>query len=587
MIKKLLHSLREYKTAAILTMLVMTGEVVMETLIPFKMADLIDIGFGEGNLSYIIKTGLLLILFALGSFLFGVLGSLIGAKAGTGFAKNLRSDMFRNVQTFSFSNIDRFSTASIITRLTTDVSNVQNTFTMAIRMAIRTPMTMIFSALMTFFINWKLALIMLAIVPVLTAALMLIAWKVFPVFERAFKIFDRLNNIVQENLHGIRVVKSFVREEHEIDKFEKTSGEIFDNFSIAEKILAWNNPIMMACMYTGMLLIAWVGAHFIVNGEAVTVSFMGTVFTTGLLNSILTYSMQILFSCMGLSMIFVMMIISRESMRRITEILDEKATITDPERPVTEVKDGSIEFRNVDFSYAGDCERLCLANVSLKIPSGATVGIIGGTGSSKSTLVQMIPRLYEATAGQVLVGGVDVSQYDLFALREAVSMVLQKNLLFSGSIKDNMRWGNENASDEEIIHACKLAAADDFIREFPEGYDTHIEQGGTNVSGGQRQRLCIARALLKNPRILILDDSTSAVDTATDASIRRAFREEIPDITKLIIAQRISSVQDADMIVVMDNGRINAAGTHEELIKNNAIYREVYESQQKGGAGNE
>ncbi len=587
MIKKLLHSLREYKTAAILTMLVMTGEVVMETLIPFKMADLIDIGFGEGNLSYIIKTGLLLILFALGSFLFGVLGSLIGAKAGTGFAKNLRSDMFRNVQTFSFSNIDRFSTASIITRLTTDVSNVQNTFTMAIRMAIRTPMTMIFSALMTFFINWKLALIMLAIVPVLTAALMLIAWKVFPVFERAFKIFDRLNNIVQENLHGIRVVKSFVREEHEIDKFEKTSGEIFDNFSIAEKILAWNNPIMMACMYTGMLLIAWVGAHFIVNGEAVTVSFMGTVFTTGLLNSILTYSMQILFSCMGLSMIFVMMIISRESMRRITEILDEKATITDPERPVTEVKDGSIEFRNVDFSYAGDRERLCLANVSLKIPSGATVGIIGGTGSSKSTLVQMIPRLYEATAGQVLVGGVDVSQYDLFALREAVSMVLQKNLLFSGSIKDNMRWGNENASDEEIIHACKLAAADDFIREFPEGYDTHIEQGGTNVSGGQRQRLCIARALLKNPRILILDDSTSAVDTATDASIRRAFREEIPDITKLIIAQRISSVQDADMIVVMDNGRINAAGTHEELIKNNAIYREVYESQQKGGAGNE
>lgn len=587
MIKKLLHSLREYKTAAILTMFVMTGEVVMETLIPFKMADLIDIGFGEGNLSYIIKTGLILILFALGSFLFGVLGSLIGAKAGTGFAKNLRSDMFRNVQTFSFSNIDRFSAASIITRLTTDVSNVQNTFTMAIRMAIRTPMTMIFSALMTFFINWKLALIMLAIVPVLTAALMLIAWKVFPVFERAFKIFDRLNNIVQENLHGIRVVKSFVREEHEIDKFEKTSGEIFDNFSIAEKILAWNNPIMMACMYTGMLLIAWVGAHFIVSGEAVTVSFMGTVFTTGLLNSILTYSMQILFSCMGLSMIFVMMIISRESMRRITEILDEKATITDPERPVTEVKDGSIEFRNVDFSYAGDRERLCLANVSLKIPSGATVGIIGGTGSSKSTLVQMIPRLYEATAGQVVVGGVDVSQYDLFALREAVSMVLQKNLLFSGSIKDNMRWGNENASDEEIIHACKLAAADDFIREFPEGYDTHIEQGGTNVSGGQRQRLCIARALLKNPRILILDDSTSAVDTATDASIRRAFREEIPDITKLIIAQRISSVQDADMIVVMDNGRINAVGTHEELIKNNAIYREVYESQQKGGAGNE
>ncbi len=587
MIKKLLHSLREYRTAAILTMLVMTGEVVMETLIPYKMADMIDIGFGEGDMSYIIKTGILLILFALGSFAFGVLGSLIGAKAGTGFAKNLRSDMFRNVQTFSFSNIDRFSTASIITRLTTDVSNVQNTFTMAIRMAIRTPMMMLFSTLMTFFISWKLALIMLAIVPVLTAALMLLTWKVFPIFERAFKIFDRLNNIVQENLHGIRVVKSFVREDFETEKFEKTSGEIFHDFSIAEKILAWNNPIMMACMYGAMLVIAWVSARFIVGQEAVTVSLMGTVFTTGLLNSVLTYSMQILMSCMGLSMIFVMLIISRESMRRIAELLSEEATITNPDAPVTEVKDGSIEFCDVDFSYAGDMKRLCLSDVDLKIPSGATVGIIGGTGSSKSTLVQMIPRLYDATAGKVLVGGVDVTEYDLFTLRDAVSMVLQKNLLFSGSIMDNMRWGNANATDEEIIHACKLAAADGFIREFPDGYDTHIEQGGTNVSGGQRQRLCIARALLKNPKILILDDSTSAVDTATDAMIRRAFREEIPDITKIIIAQRISSVQDADMIIVMENGKIDAIGTHEALLRSNAIYREVYESQQKGGADHE
>ena len=583
MIKKLLSCLREFKRPALLTMFVMCGEVIMETLIPLKMADMIDIGFADGNLPYIVKTGLILILYALVSLMFGLAGSLIGAKAGTGFAKNLRSDMYENIQTFSFGNIDKFSTSSIITRLTTDVSNVQNTFTMAIRMAIRTPMTMIFSILMTVFISWKLALIMLAAVPVLIFALFFIAKKVFPIFHRVFRTYDRLNSNVQENLHGIRVVKSFVRETYEKDKFNTTSDSIYDDFSLAEKLLAWNNPIMQFVIYACMLVVAFIGAKFVVGNEAVTVSIMGDTLTTGLLNSVFTYSMQTLSSCMGLSMIFVMVIISRESMNRIYEILMEKATITNPENPVTEVKDGSIEFDDVDFSYAGDMSRLCLSDVSLKIPTGTTVGIIGGTGASKSTLVQLIPRLYDVTAGRVLVGGVDVRDYDMYTLRDAVSMVLQKNLLFSGTIKENLRWGNPEATEEEIREACRMAAADSFIEEFPDKYNTHIEQGGSNVSGGQRQRLCIARALLKKPKVLILDDSTSAVDTATDARIRKAFKEVIPETTKLIIAQRIASVQDADMIIVMDNGKINAVGNHEELMKNNAIYREVYESQQKGG----
>ena len=582
MIKRLLKSLREFKRPAWITMLVMMGEVGMEMLIPLKMADLIDIGFANADLSYIVKTGLILISFALCSLMFGLLGSFVGARAGTGFGKNLREDMFRNVQTFSFANIDKFSTSSLITRLTTDVSNVQNTFTMAIRMAVRTPVTLLFAVTMTFVISWKLALLVLATIPVLSTALILLARKVFPIFAQIFKKVDRMNNTVQENLRGIRVVKSFVREDYERGKFNAVSNEIYSEFSRVERILVWNGPIMMFVSYTAMILVVWLGAHFIVNGEPVTFRFMGDVFTTGLLTSIIAYAMQILMSCMGLSMIFVMMTISRESMRRIYEVLEENTTITDPEHPVTHVRDGSIEFRNVSFSYAGDENRECLTDVDLRIPTGATVGIIGSTGSSKSTLVQLIPRLYDVTEGQVLVGGVDVRNYDMVALRDAVAMVLQKNVLFSGTIKENMRWGDPDASDEEIIHALKLAAADGFIEEFPDKYDTYIEQGGSNVSGGQRQRLCIARALLKKPKVLILDDSTSAVDTATDAQIQRSFREYIPDTTKLIIAQRISSVQDADMIIVMDGGRINAAGTHEELLKSNPIYREVYESQRKG-----
>ena len=582
MIKRLLKSLREFKRPAILTMIVMMGEVGMEMLIPLKMADLIDIGFANADLSYIVKTGLILISFAVCSLLFGLLGAIIGAKAGTGFGRNLREDMFKNVQTFSFSNIDKFSTSSLITRLTTDVTNVQNTFTMAIKMAVRTPVTLLFSVIMTFVISWKIALLMLATIPILFTALMLLAKTVFPLFTRVFKKYDRLNNTVQENLRGIRVVKSFVREDYERNKFNTASNEIYGDFSRIERILAWNGPIMMFIAYGAMLLICWIGAHFIVNGEPVTFRFMGEVFTTGLLTSIISYAMQILGSCMGLSMIFVMMTMSRESMRRINEVLEEKTTITNPESPVTAIRDGSIEFRNVDFSYAGENGNLCLTDVNLKIPSGATVGIIGGTGSSKSTLVQLIPRLYDVTDGSVRVGGVDVRDYDMEALRDAVAMVLQKNVLFSGTIKENMRWGDPDATDEEIIHALKLAAADGFIEEFPDKYDTYIEQGGANVSGGQRQRLCIARALLKKPKVLILDDSTSAVDTATDAMIQRSFREYIPDTTKLIIAQRISSVQDADMIIVMDGGTINAVGTHEELLRENPIYREVYESQRKG-----
>ena len=582
MIKRLLGSLREFRRPALITMLVMMGEVGMEMLIPLKMADLIDVGFANADLSYIVKTGLILISFALLSLMFGLLGSFVGARAGTGFGKNLREDMFRNVQTFSFANIDKFSTSSLITRLTTDVSNVQNTFTMAIRMAVRTPVTLLFAVIMTFVISWKLALLVLATIPILSTALILLARKVFPVFVRIFKKVDRMNNTVQENLRGIRVVKSFVREDYERDKFNEVSNEIYSEFSGVERTLAWNGPIMMFISYAAMLLVVWVSAHFIVNGEPVTVKLMGDVFTTGLLTSVIAYSMQILMSCMGLSMIFVMVTISRESMRRIDEVLEEKTTITNPEQPVTEVRDGSIEFRNVSFSYAGDESRECLTDVDLRIPTGATVGIIGGTGSSKSTLVQLIPRLYDVTEGQVLVGGVDVRQYDMVALRDAVAMVLQKNVLFSGTIKENMRWGDPNATDEEIIHALKLAAADGFIEEFPDKYDSYIEQGGSNVSGGQRQRLCIARALLKKPKVLILDDSTSAVDTATDAQIQRSFREYIPDTTKLIIAQRISSVQDADMIIIMDGGKINAVGTHEELLRDNPIYREVYESQRKG-----
>lgn len=565
-------------------MLVMIGEVVMEVLIPYVMADLIDRGFANGDMPLIVKTGIMLTVFAIISMAFGVLGAILGTRASAGFAKNLRSDMFRNVQRFSFENIDRFSTGSIITRVTTDVANVQNIFTMSIRIAVRAPMMMFFSILMMFFINWKLALIVLCAVPVLLAGLALIATKVFPIFTRMFKKIDKVNTHVQENLHGIRVVKSFVRGQHESEKFAENVEGISRDAVMAEKLLAWNGPIMMGGMYVVILALSFIGAHFILNGEPVTTPFMGTVFTTGLLNSVFTYSMQILMNCMMLSMIFVMMIMSRESMRRIAELLREETTIHNPENPVMEVEDGSIEFDDVDFSYAGSMDKLCLMDVSLKIPTGSTVGVIGGTGVGKTTMIQLIPRLYDATGGVVRVGGRDVREYDLTVLRDAVSVVLQKNTLFSGTIKENLLWGNENATEEEMVHACKVAAADGFIREFPDGYDTYIEQGGKNVSGGQRQRLCIARALLKNPKILILDDSTSAVDTATDAMIRKAFREELPETTKIIIAQRISSVEDADMILVLEGGRVNDVGKHEELLARNEIYREVFESQRKGGS---
>lgn len=583
MIKKLLKSVREFKAPTFITMFVMIGEVIMEALIPYQMADLIDKGLEQGNMNVTLKCGLILVLYSLISLFFGLMGSVFGAKATTGFARNLRHDMYENIQRFSFANIDKFSSSSVITRLTTDVTNVQTAYMMSTRMAIRQPMTLAISVAMLFLTSWKLALIVLAAVPVLALGLILIAKNVFPIFSRMFKKIDKMNNDVQENLHGIRVVKSFVRGDYEEKKFETSSADIYNDATHAERILILNSPIMMGVIYVVMLVLAFFCAKFIVGGERLTVSFMGDVFTTGTLNMVFSYSMQILASCMMLSMIFVTIIMSRESMRRIVEILDEEPTITNPENPVMEVADGTIEFKKVDFSYSKDAERYALEDVDLLIPSGKTVGIIGGTGSSKSTLVQLIPRLYDVLDGEILVGGRNVKEYDLTVLRDAVSMVLQKNELFSGTIRDNLRWGNEEATDEEIIHACELAQADGFIREFPDGYDTLISQGGTNVSGGQKQRLCIARALLKNPKILILDDSTSAVDTATDAKIRKAFLDEIPDITKLIIAQRISSVQDADMIVVMDNGAINAVGTHEELLKTNDIYREVFESQQKGG----
>lgn len=564
-------------------MLVMTAEVIMETLIPYVMADLIDKGFYGGNMSYILKSGLILVGCSLISLVFGSLGSIIGAKASTGFAKNLRHDMYVNIQKFSFANIDHFSTSSIITRLTTDVSNVQNTFTMCTRMAIRQPMTLAFSILMMFLISWKLALIVLAAVPILLLIILLLSKKVMPIFRRMFKRYDALNRSVQENLHGIRVVKSFVREEYEAEKFTKASGDIYEDATAAEKIMAWISPLMQGTLYVATLILSFAGAYLVVGKEPVTTSFMGEVFTAGLLTSVFTYSMQILFSCMSLSVIFVMIVMSRESMNRISEVLSEEPTIQNPENPVTEVKDGSVSFTDVAFSYQPNSKRRALHDINLTIPAGSMVGIIGGTGSGKTMLIQLLPRIYDVLEGSVKVGNVDVRDYDKKVLRDNVSFVLQKNLLFSGTIKDNLRWGNPLATDEEMVHACVVAAADGFIREFPDGYDTMIEQGGTNVSGGQKQRLCIARALLKHPKVLIMDDSTSAVDTATDRMIRKALREETPDTTKIIIAQRITSVQDADMIIVMDAGTINGVGTHDELMKNNAIYREVYESQQKGG----
>ena len=574
MIRKILRSVREYKKDSILAPVFVSLEVVMEVIIPILMAFLIDKGIDKGNMSYIMSMGVLVLISSVISLAFGALSGKHAAYASAGFARNLRRDMYYKVQEYSFSNIDKFSTASIVTRLTTDVTNVQNAYQMAIRVAVRGPIMLIFSLVMAFAVNPKLSLIFLAAVPILGGGLFFIMTHAHPIFERVFKKYDKLNNVVQENLHGIRVVKSFVREDHEIDKFKDVSKDIYNDFSKAEKLLAFNAPLMQFCMYGCMLMISWFGAKLIVGGSM----------TTGELMSLVSYSTQILMSLMMLSMIFVMIVISRASCERIVEILDEQSDLTNGDDPVYDVKDGSISFKNVNFDYSKKADRHCLNNVNVDIPSGATVGIIGGTGSSKSSLVQLIPRLYDVTEGAVEVGGVDVRKYDIESLRDEVAMVLQKNVLFSGTIKDNLRWGNENATDDEIIRACQLAQADPFIQTFPDKYDTYIEQGGANVSGGQKQRLCIARALLKKPKILILDDSTSAVDTATDAKIRRAFKEEIPDTTKLIVAQRISSVQDADMILVLEDGEINGCGTHEELIKNNKIYREVYESQTRGGA---
>lgn len=573
MIKRLSQCIREYKKDSILSPLYVLVESLLDVTIPFVMAGLIDKGIEAGNMSMILRYGAILVGFALVALTFGALSGRSCARATAGFARNLRHDMFHHLQVYSFSNIDKFSSAGLVTRLTTDVSNVQNAFMMIIRTLIRCPAMLIFAMVMSFRINHDISLIFLTVIPILGVGLYLIIKHVHPVFERVFKTYDRLNGVVQENLSGIRVVKNFVREDHEIEKFDTISGTIYKDFSLAERILALNSPLMQGCVYACMILVSWLGAKQIVIGNM----------STGNLMSFFTYIMQILSSLMMLSMVFVMITMSRASAERIVEVLDEESDITNCDNPVYEVKDGSVEFTDVSFSYAKRPDKTVLDDIDLIIPSGQTVGIIGGTGSSKSSLVQLIPRLYDVTGGCVKVGGIDVRNYDLQTLRHNVAMVLQKNTLFSGTIKENLRWGNPDATDEELVHACRLAQADDFIRTFPDGYDTYIEQGGTNVSGGQKQRLCIARAILRKPKILILDDSTSAVDTKTDALIRQAFREEIPNTTKIIIAQRISSVMDADQIVVMDNGRINACGTHEELLANNEIYREVYESQQKGG----
>lgn len=584
MIKELLSSVREYKKDSILTPVYVTLESILEIVIPTLMAYLIDYGINRKSMPDVLWIGLALLIAAAISLLTGVFAGRSAAIASSGFAKNLRRDMFYNVQKFSFSNIDKFSTASIITRLTTDITNVQNAYQMLIRLGVRAPMIIVFALIFSFRIDSHLSLIFLATIPVLGIGLWLIISHVHPIFVRVFNTYDRLNNIVQENLLGIRVVKSYTREDHEEQKFAGISQSIFQDFSTAEKRIAFNMPLMQFCLYASMLLLSWFGAKAIIasgNNPALGLS-------TGDLAGLITYALQILMSLMMLSMVFVMIIISRASAERIVEVLKEESDLKNRENPVLAVKDGAITFENVTFTYARKADKPVLDGINVSIASGETVGILGGTGSSKSSLVQLIPRLYDTVSGKVTVGGVDVRDYDIESLRNQVAMVLQKNVLFSGTIKENLRWGNENATDEEMVHACKLAQADGFIREFPEQYDTYIEQGGTNVSGGQKQRLCIARALLKKPKILILDDSTSAVDTKTDGLIRQAFKNEIPNTTKIIIAQRVSSVQDADKIIVLDDGKINAVGTHEELLKTCAIYREVYESQNnKGGARHE
>ena len=580
MLKTLGKSVREYKKPALLTPFLVTLEVIMEVVIPLLMANLIDKGIYVGQMNEILKIGVMLVVASLLSLAFGILSGITASKASAGFAKNLRKDLYYKIQDFSFTNIDKFSTSSIVTRLTTDVSYVQMAFQMLTRIVVRTPLMLIFSLIMSFSINAKLALIFLALMPVIGITLYVIMSKAHPIFERVFKKYDVLNNVVEENTNGIRVVKSYLLEESEKKKFGNISNEIYVDFSKAQRLMSLTNPVMQFSMYLAIILISWFGAKIIVTTNMVDLE-------VGQLTSLITYGIRLLSSLMMLAMLLVMSTMARNSAERIYEILIEKPDLANPKKPIKEVKNGSIEFKNVSFSYVGNKKKECLKNINIKIKSGETVGIIGGIGSGKSTLVSLIPRLYDATEGKVEVGGKDVKQYDIETLRNNVSVVLQKNVLFSGTIKENLKWGDKDATDEEIVRACKLAQADNFIEEFPDKYDTNIEQGGTNVSGGQRQRLCIARALLKKPQILILDDSTSAVDTKTDSLIRKAFKEEIPNTTKIIIAQRIASVQDADKIIVLDNGTVNGIGTHEELLKSNEIYREVYESQVKGGDNDE
>ena len=580
MIKRLSKCIREYKLPSILSPIFVTTEVFLEVFIPLIMGKLIDNGIYNEDTNYVVKTGIFLVFLCVLSLLSGVASGTSAAKASSGFAKNLRHDMYYNVQNFSFANIDKFSTSSLVTRLTTDVTNLQNSYQMIIRIAVRSPAMLIFSLVMTFSINAKVSVIFLCVIPFLALALYLIVSNAHPIFRRVFKTYDKLNNVVNENLHGIRVVKSFVREDKEDEKFKNVSQQIYSDTKKAEGILAFNAPVMQFSAYLCMLLIAWFGAKLIV-------STAGTEMTTGDLFSVITYTMQILSTLMMLSMIFVMLTMSKASGERVCEVLNEKSDLHNPENPVMAVADGSIDFENVGFSYSKSKDKLCLKNVNISIKSGETVGIIGSTGSSKTSFVQLIPRLYDVTEGTLKVGGKDVRDYDLDTLRNEVAMVLQKNVLFSGTIKDNLRWGNENVTDEEMIEACKLAQAHPFISEMPDGYDTYIEQGGSNVSGGQKQRICIARSLLKKPKILILDDSTSAVDTKTDSLIRMAFKKFIPETTKIIIAQRISSIQDADKIIVLDGGEVVAFGTHDELMQSCDIYKEVYSSQMKGGSDNE
>ena len=579
MIKRLMGCVREYKLPSILTLIFIIGEVIIEVFIPFITADLVNSIKAGAELRELLLTGALLVVMAMLSLCCGGIAGFTCAKASAGFAKNLRGDLFRKIQTYSFENVDNFSTASLVTRLTTDVGNVQMSYMMIIRTAVRCPLMFIFSIVMSYIMGGSLATTFVVVVPVLITGLLLVARKAMPAFRRVFKKYDRLNESIEENVRGMRVVKGFSREDHERKRFGEASEDIRGDFTKAERIVACNTPLMQVCLYFNMVFVLTFGSYLIISGT-------GSNIDVGQLSAMLTYGMQILISLMMLSMIYVILTISAESIKRICEVLGEESTLVSPENGITCVKDGSIDFKNVSFKYSKKAKKNALSDIDIHIPSGATVGIIGGTGSSKTTLVQLIPRLYDVSEGEVKVGGVDVREYDLRTLRDSVSMVLQKNLLFSGTIKENLRWGNAEATDEEMIEACRLAQAHDFVSSFPEGYDTFIEQGGTNVSGGQKQRLCIARALLKKPKILILDDSTSAVDTRTDALIRDGFKKFIPETTKIIIAQRISSVQDADMIIVLDKGEITAVGKHDELLAKSDIYREVYE-QQTGGSDNE